>query len=378
MPFHPFAVEQFLSENEQGVDYNFSESGVEPVRLGELLELAGLQPDALNDVSFHYPQVNGELPLRQRIADLYDGADADHVLVTVGASEANGLIAATVLEAGDEVVAMAPTYLQFAGNAQNRGVEVKPVPLIEDAGWALDVDRLTAAIGPATKVVSVVNPHNPTGSILSEEAMSAIIEAADSVGAWILADEVYAGAERSRNQPTPSFWGRYERTIAVNSMSKAYGLPGLRCGWVVAPPTMIDALWRRHEYATISATMLSNKLAAIALEPTVRAQLIARTRRLIRDGFDLLGDRLAHHPGVFSVVPPEASAMSFVRYDLPVASRDLALRLRSEQSVLVIPGDCFGMEHHFRVSSALPPDYLGAGLDRLNDLVGTMLGEQIG
>lgn len=376
MPFHPFAVEQFLSENEQGVDYNFSESGVEPVRLGELLGLAGLSPDALSDVSLNYPEVNGEHALRQRIADLYDGAEADNVLVTVGASEANGLIAAALLEPGDEVVAMAPTYLQFAGNARNLGAEVKSVPLIEEAGWALDIDRLTAAIGPATKVVSVVNPHNPTGSILSEEAMSAIVEAADRVGAWVLADEVYAGAERRRNRPTPSFWGRYERIVAVNSVSKAYGLPGLRCGWVVAPPSLITALWRRHEYATISATMLANKLAAIALEPTVRAQLIARTRRLIRDGFDLLRDRLGHHPGIFAVVPPEASAMSFVRYDLPIASRDFVLRLCAEQSVLVIPGDCFGMENHFRISSALPPDYLGAGLDRLNDLVATMLDEQ--
>jgi aspartate/methionine/tyrosine aminotransferase len=371
--FHPFQVEQFLSENEQGVTYNFSESGVHPMTLGGLLEMAGTGTQALSDVLLDYPEVRGTELLRSRIASLYPGATAENVLVTVGASEANYLIASTLLEPGDEVVAMGPTYQQLPGNAQNAGVTVKTVPLVEEQGWALDTDALVRAVGPKTRLIAVVNPNNPTGHILTEAEMAAIVAAAASSGAWIVADEVYAGTERGGAAATPSFWGRHDRVVAVNGMSKAYGLPGLRLGWLVAPKNEIPALWRRHEYATISATMLGNTLAGIALDPAVRPKLTARGRRLIDTGFDKLAQGLSHYQGVFSVVPPQASAMSFIRYNLPIGSRDLALRLRREKDMLVVPGDCFGLEHHFRFSSALPEDHLAEGLARLNALVQELL-----
>jgi aspartate/methionine/tyrosine aminotransferase len=371
--FHPFQVEQFLSENEQGVTYNFSESGVHPLTLGGLLEMAGTNADALSNVLLNYPEVRGTELLRTRIAALYPGATASNVLVTVGASEANHLIASTLLEPGDEVVALSPTYQQLPGNAQNAGITVKTVPLIENDGWALDTDALARAVGPRTRLIAIVNPNNPTGHILTESEMSAVIAAASRTGAWIVADEVYAGTERGGAPVTPSFWGRYERVIAVNGMSKAYGLPGLRLGWLVAPSDQIPALWRRHEYATISATMLGCTLGEIALDPAVRPKLTARARRLIDTGFDHLSRGLSHYQGVFSVVPPQASAMSFVRYNLSIDSRDLALRLRVEKDMLVVPGDCFGLEHHFRFSSALPEDHLTEGLARLNALVQELL-----
>ena len=372
-PFHPFQVEQFLSENEQGVAYNFSESGVHPLTVSELLDIAGAGDDALAGVELNYPEVNGRRELRERIAALYDGAVADQVLVTVGASEANHLVAATLLEPGDRVVALAPTYQQLPGNARNRGVEVTTVPLVEAEGWALDLDRLADAVTPQTRILAVVNPNNPTGHILGDDEVAAVVAAADRVGAWIVADEVYAGTERERNVPTASFWGRYDKVIAINSMSKAYGLPGLRLGWLLAPPEQIPDLWRRHEYATISAGMLDNVLAAMALDAQVRPRLLDRSRRLIRTGFDTLAAALAEHPGVFSVVPPQASAMSFVRYDLPLDSEAFAMRLIHEHSTLVLPGSCFGLEHHFRFSSALPEDYLNQGLARINALVSELV-----
>lgn len=371
--FHPFQVEQFLSENEQGVTYNFSESGVHPMTLGGLLEMAGTDIHTLSDLLLDYPEVRGTERLRQRIAALYPGAKAENVLVTVGASEANHLIAGTLLEPGDEVVALGPTYQQLPGNALNAGVAVKTVPLVEENGWALDTDALARAAGPKTRLIAIVNPNNPTGHILTEHETTAIVAAADRTGAWIVADEVYAGTERGGAPATPSFWGRHDRVIAVNGMSKAYGLPGLRLGWLVAPKGQVPALWRRHEYATISATMLGNTLAEIALDPAVRPTLTARARRLIDTGFDRLSQGLSRYQGVFSVVPPQASAMSFVRYNLPIGSRDLALRLRREKDMLVVPGDCFGLEHHFRFSSALPEAHLAEGLDRLNALVQEIL-----
>lgn len=371
--FHPFAVEQYLSENEQGVTYHFAESGVHPLTLAELFALAGRDLAELGEVLLNYPEVNGDRKLRERVAALYPGAGADQVLVTVGASEANHLVTATLLEPGDRVIALLPTYQQLSGNAQNLGIEVDTVPLIEERGWTLDVDALEKAVGPTTRMIALVNPHNPTGHIFGDTELDALISAAERVGAWIVADEVYAGTERDGGPPTPTLWGRYDRVIAINGMSKAYGMPGLRLGWIVAPPEQIEALWRRHEYATISAGMLGNVLARIALDPEVRTKLLERSRRLISRGFEHFQAELAVHPGVFSVVPPQASAMSFVRYELPIGSRAFADRLLAEHGTLVVPGECFGLDHHFRCSTALPDETLRSGLSRINRLVAELL-----
>ena len=371
--FFPFEVEQYLSENEQNVRYNFSESGVHPLSIGELLDTAGQELESLRETLLDYPEVRGTEVLRERIAALYPGAAADNVLVTVGASEANHLVASTLLERGDRVLCIEPSYLQLAGNAKNRGIVVDTVAMNEASGWALDVTALDAKVTTHTKLISVVNPHNPTGHILSAAERDALINAAARVGAWIIADEVYAGTERGDQPATPSFWGTYERVIAINSMSKAYGLPGLRTGWLVAPEPLIAPLWRRHEYATISATMLGNVLASMALEEGTREKLTARARGLINRGFDVLMRELDRHPGLFSVVPPQASAMCIVRYDLPIDSGRFVDRLVQERETLVVPGSCFGLDRHFRFSSALAEDYLVQGLSRINDLVEEIL-----
>jgi len=369
MQFHPFELERFLSEYEQTVEYNFTESGVHPVTLGKLLAMAGDDAGALLETPLNYPHVNGTPLLRQRIAARYPGADEENVLVTVGASEANLLAATTLLQPGDEIVTTRPTYLQFGGIARNMGVTVRTVDLLEAEGWALDLDGLKRVVTARTKVLAVVNPNNPTGHIFTPAEMDAVVDAARRANAWLLADEVYAGAEREQAEETPTFYGRYEKLIALNSLSKAYGLPGLRIGWMVGPAETIQALWRRHEYAAVSASMLGNKLAELALSPAVRPQLIARTRGLIRDGYDVLTEHLARHPGVFSLVAPQASALSFVHYHLPMGSTEFAKALRASKSVLMVPGDAFGLDDHLRIQSALPLDYLEAGLTRFDEFI---------
>ncbi len=367
--FQPFLMERWMSLFEQGVEYNLTESGVHPLRLVELL---GQDPAALEDLlttELNYPYVNGTPQLRQTIAGLYDGATLDEVLVTVGAAEANYIATRTLLEAGDEIVVMLPNYMQIWGIARNHGYRLKSFHLREDRDWAPDLAELAAAVSSATKLIAVCNPNNPTGRALTAAEMDGIVQQADRVGAWILADEVYSGAERVAEEPTPSFFGRYDRVVATGSMSKAYGLPGLRLGWAVAPAEIISQIWTRHEYTTISATALANNLAALALSPERRPGIIARTRRYIRGGWPILQDWLASHPGVFSVRPPDAAAIAFARYDLPINSTELAERLRTEKSVLVVPGDHFGMDHFLRLSFGLPQDILRAGLDRIHQLI---------
>lgn len=371
--FQPFDMERMMSKWENVIEYNLSESGVHPLAIRELVDDPAVI-DELLDTPLHYPQTNGIPELRERIASLYPGATTDNVLVTVGCIEANFITLQTLVAPGEEIVVMLPNYMQIWGAAQNLGIRVKTFHLREELGWAPDLDELNDVVSQRTKLIAVCNPDNPTGHILTEAEMGAIAATADSVGAWLLADEVYSGAERLTDTQTPSFWGRYDKVLAMNSLSKAYGLPGLRIGWVVAPTDTVDEIWARHEYVNISATMLSNQLAAIALSPRVRPRLLQRTRDYIRRGYPILDAWLESHEGTFSMVPPEAAAIAYVRYDLDVNSTELVERLLREKSVFIVPGDHFGMDRYLRISYGLPEDHLTAGLDRIHELIAGLQG----
>jgi aspartate/methionine/tyrosine aminotransferase len=367
--FQPFMMERMMSKFEKEVEYNLSESGVHPLTLKELYQddsdgLAGLL-----SLELDYAHANGIPELIENIAALYPGAGPENVLVTVGAIEANYDILWSLLSAGDEVVVMLPNYMQIWGLAKNLDLNLKTFTLDEKNGWAPDLDGLRKAVTGKTKLIAVCNPNNPTGYILKNKEMEAIIETARRAGAWILADEVYAGAERLADEQTPSFYGKYEKVLAVGSLSKAYGLPGLRIGWAVGPADIIDELWARHEYLTLSATMLSNHLAAYALSPRVRPRLIQRARGFIRRGFPVLEQWMNEHREILSTTPPQAAAIAFVKYRLDIPSTRFAERLREEKRVLIVPGDHFGLDRFVRISFGLPHDYLTPALGRIHDLL---------
>ncbi len=367
--FQPFVMERMMSKYEKDVEYNLSESGVHPLLLRELLERKNGALENILEVDLNYPHANGIPSLRENIARLYTGATAENVLVTTGAIEANYNTIRTLLEPGEQIVVQLPNYMQIWGLAQNHGLVLETFRLREEDGWKPDLDELRSVVTDQTRLIAICNPNNPTGAILSEAEMEAIIGIAEGVGSWILADEVYTGAERLRDDETPSFYGRYDKVLATGSMSKAYGLPGLRIGWAVGPSAAIDDIWARHEYTTISASMLSNQLAALALAPEVRPWLLERTRTYIRHGFEALRGWLEQHPSTFSLTPPQAAAIAFIRYHLDINSTELVERLRKEKSVLVVPGDHFGLDRFLRVSFGLPHDYLNTALNRIHELV---------
>lgn len=363
--FQPFLLERMMSLYEQDVEINLSESGVHPMTLEELI---GGDAKELLETELNYPHVNGDPALRENIAGLYDGARPENVLVTVGAIEANYLTVNTVLLPGELIAVMVPNYLQIWGIARNLGLELREFRLSADEAWSVDLDSLKNAAERA-KLIAVCHPNNPTGKALSEAEIDAVVEIAGRSDAWILSDEVYAGAERFGETRTPSFYGRYEKVIAVGSLSKAYGLPGLRIGWAVAPEDLIDEIWARHEYVAISASMLSNKLAAFALSREVRPRIVERTRGFIRRGFPVLEEWVSENAELVSMIPPDAGAIAFVKYTPEIGSEMLVDRLRSEKSVLIAPGAHFGAEGFVRISFGLPEDYLREGLDRIAEVL---------
>jgi len=345
--FVPFELERWQSTWENRVRYNLSESGVHPLSIHELLDLAGAAPGPLLDVRLGYSQSNGTDLLRGRIAALYDGVTPDQILVTTGSAEANFVVCWRLVEPGDKVAVMLPNYLQTWGLAQNFGAEVRGFALRAEARWEPAAEDMRTAIAPGTKLVVVTNPHNPTGHVLSTEMRKAIVSRAAEVGAWLLADEVYQGAERE-GPTTPSFWGSYERVIVVNGLSKAYGLPGLRIGWMVAPPGFAAEGWARHDYTTIGPAGASDHLAAVALEPGVREQVLERTRTILKSNYPVIERWLKRFGDTFSWHAPQAGAICLVKYRQGISALDLVERMRAEHSVLLVPGDHFGLPHHIR------------------------------
>jgi aspartate/methionine/tyrosine aminotransferase len=371
-----FQMERTQSLYENEVRWNLSESGVLPLRVRELLEPeAG--PEELLGTALKYPEANGSKLLRERIALFYPGATSENVLVTTGTSEANYTTLWGLLEKGDRVAVMLPSYLQAWGIARAYAGRADAYRLVErrrglGRRWALDVDSLERSVTKRTRAILVTNPNNPTGAVLTEEEMAAVVAAARRVGAWIVSDEVYRGAEvgaGDSDPPSPTFWGRYRKVIVTAGLSKAFGLPGLRIGWIVAPPAQTARLWGYQDYTTLTPSMLSDRLARAALEPRRRDQILARTREILRRQLPEIEAWVKSHDGVLELIPPRAGAIALVRYRLPIGSVALFDRLRIEKSVLITPGAHFGIGKYLRIGYGYDIGKVREGLARIDEVI---------
>ncbi len=365
MPFQPFELEAFQSQFERTVEINLADSSVKCANVSDLL--AGEDARAVTELPLYYPEVNGTGVLRERIAALYPQTSPANVLVTVGAAEANWIVCQALLAPGDEVIVVSPGYRQVWGLAKNAGCVVKEARLRPENEWRLDVGELESLATPKTKLISVVNPNNPTGSILTREEMQRIVRLCERKGAWLHADEVYRGTEL-HGEETPSFRGMYECAICVNSLSKAYGLAGLRVGWAIAGQEMIEELWRRHEYAVIAASGPSMALAELAVRPDKRKLLLERQKKLSSEGHMVLQNWAAQQEGRFSVHKAVATSIAFVRYHFDMPSVELADHIRRKTSVLVAPGAYLGTEHHLRITVGYEPAKVKTALERIGSV----------
>jgi len=367
--FTTFMLEREMGTWEHQVEYNLSESGVHPMTTRDLFQDDPQMINEFLNVEINYPPTNGIEELRKNIAALYPRASPDDILVTSGAAQANFTTMLTVLDRGDEILVMEPNYMQIWGAGKNLGLKVKTFGLKQELNWGFDIDEFNRTVTDETKLIAVCNPNNPTGHILTSEERKAIVDAASRVGAWILSDEVYAGAEHQTDEVTPSMWGEYESVFAIGSMSKAYAFPGLRIGWIVSNPEMSEEIWARQDYVTICPTILGNKLAAHALSPQVRPRIIQRTRDYARRGYKILENWVNQHSDILSVVPPQAAAIAFVHFNREINSSQLVQRMIKEYSTYVVPGDHFGVDHYLRISYGLPDDYVNEGLRRIYEAI---------
>jgi len=264
------------------------------------------------------------------------------------------------------VVVVLPNYLQILGAARALGGYVSPVYLVPQQGrWALDLDQLRRAITSRTALVAV---NNPTGAVLTEGEIGAIRDNAARVGAWILADEVYRGAEWD-GEAGPSLWGQCDRVLVTSGLSKAYGLPGLRVGWIVASSTKIAELWSYKDYTSISPNPVADRLARQALSPERLGQIVERTKGILRSQHPLVSAWLARHTDFFEAFPPRAGAIVFPRRRFEMNSTAFVEQLRDEKNVLLVPREHFGLDRFLRIGVGIERELLEAGLELVSEFL---------
>jgi aspartate/methionine/tyrosine aminotransferase len=363
MRLETFAMERMQSTWENLVDYDMSESGVRPLTLRELVAM-GFNLDEFLDQPLGYSQSNGTIELRERIAASYRGATAEHIEVTNGTSEANYLVALSLLRSGDRFAMELPNYMQMPGVARSLGADVVTFHLQHTRGWEPDWNEFDRALAAGPRLVYVSNPNNPTGSVLSEQAMERIVAGCERAGAWLLSDEVYLGAEIARPR-TQTFWGMSDRVIVTSGLSKAYGIPGVRIGWIVAPASLTERCWTQHDYLTIGPNKMSDRIARVAVEPSNRERCYARTREILSRNLPIARTWIESFGGRLTWREPEAGAMALIKYDSPLPSVALADGIRLRQSTLVVPGSHVGLEGYLRVWLGGREEFLSEGLRRI-------------
>jgi aspartate/methionine/tyrosine aminotransferase len=362
MKIETFAMERMQSTHEFLVDFDMSESGIRPVSINDLVGM-GLDLNGLLDMPLGYSQSNGTPELKELLTQIYPGATSENIEVTNGTSEANYLIALSQLKEGDEFALEVPNYMQLSGVPKSLGAQVNTFALRSENGWDVDWDEFEHAVNPRTRLVYVSNPNNPSGAVLSAAAMRRIVERCEKMGAYLIADEVYIGAEHT-GERTPSFWGMSDCVIVTSGLSKAYGIPGLRIGWIIGPPELVYACWTQHDYITIGPNKLSDRMAQVAVRLENREKLYARTRAILNENIPFFADWVKDVPQL-AYTPSQAGAYSFLKLHGDTPSEEVAKNCLENQSTLIVPGSHFGMEGYLRLWLGGSQDYLGEGYRRI-------------
>lgn len=362
-----FELERNQSIWENTVKYNLTESGLHPFTLREIL--SGDEIEALLDLPLGYGHTEGEPALRQAIASLHPGAGPENVLVTTGSSEANMLTVMSTLEAGDEAIIITPTFMQAPGLAKALGAQAHLCPLRLDRDrWVLDIDDVRRKITGKTRLISLCNPNNPTGSILAEAERTALVALCAEHDLHLHSDEIYRGTELGGDEIV-TLHGAAPRTIVTGGTAKGMALAGLRIGWMVAPQAVIEKAMRHQDYTTIGSNIPGQRVALHALQPQRRAKILARNREVLAGNLGQMRQWIEGRSDLFSWVPPQAGAMAFLRYSLPDSSQDLCRKLRERKSVFVVAGSWFGMENHLRFGIGGEAEALHEALALIDDFL---------
>lgn len=370
MKIRTFKVEQWMNDYENDAIYNLGETCIDSMTLGELIELSGQNPDkylvSLKDKRMTYSHIYGSPELLDGIASLYKNIVPSQVIPAHGAVGANHQVIMSMIEPKDNMISVMPTYQQHYSIPESIGAEVRILQLTPENNFLPDLKLLKSLVDENTKMITINNPDNPTGSWITDDVMMGIVEIARSVNAYILSDEVYRGISEDGSYMT-SIADIYEKGISVGSMSKIFSLAGLRMGWIVSrSEEVIEACRKRRDYDTISCGVLDDLFASMALAN--KEMIFERNRKILIKNREILDQWVNETPEV-SYIKPVAGTTALVYYKNDMPSYDLCVRLIKEKGVLFTPGSCFEMEGSVRIGYAFDSKTLREGLDKFTEFL---------
>jgi aspartate/methionine/tyrosine aminotransferase len=364
----PFRIERFYARHEFTTRYMLSSSDCQSRTIAELLEL---EPDAherLLNQWCGYTESLGAPELREAIADLYESTGPDDVAVTSCAEEGILLVHHALLKPGDHAIVETPCYESAIALARSTGADVSPWQRRFGDGWRHDLDELERLMTPRTRVLYINQPHNPTGTLMSNATFERVVELARERDVVLFCDEVYRELEHDAAARLPAACDVYERAVSLGSISKTYGLPGLRIGWLACrDPAIREAVVTLKDYTTICASAPSELLVALALRN--REILVARNLEIVGRNLPLLDAFFAGHAGVFEWVRPTAGPIGFpvVR---GIADVDAMCETLANAGVLLLPGSVYDEPRHVRVGFGRAD--LPEALELLEELLKTL------
>ncbi len=367
MKIDAFKVEEWMNAWETKCKYNVAETCCDSVSLDELFELTGEDREAfINNFTagrLTYGYIEGKPEMKEAICGLYKTLKPENIVPTHGAAGANHHVFYSLVEEGDEVISIMPTYQQLYSIPESMGAKVNLLHLKEENGYLPDLKELAAMVTPKTKVICVNNPNNPTGALMSEEMLKEIVEIAKTVDAYVLCDEVYRHLTQE-DVWTTSIVDLYDKGISVSSMSKVFSLAGIRMGWIAShDEAFIKSCWSHRDYNLICCGMLDEQVAALAL--THKDALLNRNKKLVRENLAILDAWVNENP-LLHYVKPQAGTTALVYYDLDIPSEDFCKGLLAETGALVTPGCCFEIEHSMRIGYACDQQELKDGLAQIS------------
>ena len=373
MFIEPFEVEIWMNEWETCCTYNLAETCVASITINELLALSGRDEADLYELlsmKLTYGDIEGSDRLRAAISKLYANTSIAEITITHGTIAANMLVHKGLVERGDHVVSIIPTYQQHYSIPRSIEANVATLSLEASDGFLPDLDRLRSMVTLETKLIALTNPNNPTGALIERPMLEAIAEVADSVGAYLLCDEVYRGTGQVGDGMVPSIVDIYDKGISTAGMSKVFSLAGLRVGWVVAPKELTEKIMIHRDYDTISVGMINDHFAAIALENADK--VLARGQAITRENLAILSGWVDSESRV-DWVKPRAGTTAMLKLDIPMSSREFCIDLLEKTGVMLTPGDAFDMEGYVRIGYANEREILEAGLSEMSAYLKTSL-----
>jgi aspartate/methionine/tyrosine aminotransferase len=351
MKIKDFQVERWLDTYETRAQYELAETDAKPFTLEELNQMNPSEDllQKLLKMKIGYNPTMGSDSLRNKIADLY-GPDttSENILVTTGAIEADFLLSNVLVNCGDKVIALWPAYQALYSTAEACGAQLEFWKLSAADNFQPDLKKLFALIDKNTKLLVLNIPNNPTGAVINEQQLKTILQWAEEYNFYVICDEVYHELIYQPDIVPPYARSLSKRAISVGSMSKAYGLSGLRLGWIAGPESIIEQCWKYKDYTSISNSPISDYLAQFALDNF--KQISERNHNIITKNREILKQWFEEHNRYFNYYLPEAGVLCFPGLkNIPISSKQLALDLFNKKSLLVVPGECFDMSNHLRI-----------------------------